>query len=366
MCNINQVPNELLELIFYYVDQASLRSQCIQVCSDWKQIIHSVEFWKDYHRFWCNSKPKKASSTESGDQNIDHSDRADSIPYDWVFYSYLNPRKNPFETNLLKNPDGHLVTPEELHSQDNRYYEDGFIYPWPKYPYWEIFSSNGKGWKVHKEPEIKPTAKNHNLLRNHPGSCFIASYHSCTKSQTIDLVEDYGISREILHDPKYEFEVDVLEWFIMQGPCRYELRVSFRDEKNRVIQELDSDSTYSNEFEKGTWAKCHRTAIICGVRQLRYITFYHGATCNEPVPTIENNVQAAIDTWTNVGTKMTGGSISLSYPKLTRLTKDEQLYSNRYVRHPKFDGGKTWYTIDSFGPLGNNKFSTGTYPITVN
>ena len=89
----------------------------------------------------------------------------------------------------------------------------------------------------------------------------------------------------------------MLEWFIMQGPCRYELRVSFRDEKNRVIQELDSDSTYSNEFEKGTWARCHRTAIICGLRQLRYITFYHGATCNEPVPTIENNVQGTYLTY---------------------------------------------------------------------
>ena len=37
MCNIDQVPNELLEYIFYYVDQASLRSQCIRVCSNWKQ-----------------------------------------------------------------------------------------------------------------------------------------------------------------------------------------------------------------------------------------------------------------------------------------------------------------------------------------
>ena len=87
MCNIDHVPNELLEYIFYYVDQASLRSQCIQVSSNWKQIIHSVEFWKDYHRFWCNSKPKKASNTESGEKNIDQSDSADSIPYDFYYDS---------------------------------------------------------------------------------------------------------------------------------------------------------------------------------------------------------------------------------------------------------------------------------------
>ena len=134
-----------------------------------------------------------------------------------------------------------------------------------------------------------PENKHHEKTTSN--SCFIASYHSCSKSQTIDLVKDYGISRKILHDPKYEFDVEVLEWHIMKGPCRYELKISFRDENNKLIQEIDCDNTYLNEFKKGNWAKCHRTATICGIRRLRYITFYHGATCNEPVPTIEGNVQ---------------------------------------------------------------------------
>ena len=163
--------------------------------------------------------------------------------------------------------------------------------PWPTYPHWNIFSSGGKGWKVLQEPDILVEAKNKLLADSNPRSCFIASYHSCTKSQTIDLINDYGISRKILHNPRYEFDVDVLEWHIMKGPCRYELKVSFRDEKNRIIQEVECDNTYLNEFKNGTWAKCHRTVTICGIRRLRYITFYHGATCNEPVPTIENNVQ---------------------------------------------------------------------------
>ena len=143
-----------------------------------------------------------------------------------------------------------------------------------------------------KLPEIKIGVKNHaDLTNNHHSVCFNASYHSCTMSQTIDLIKDYEISRKILHDPKYEFDIDVIEWHIMQGPCRYELKVSFRDENNRVIQEVECDSKFSNEFENGTWAKCHRTVTICGIRKLRFITFYHGATCNEPVPTREDNVQ---------------------------------------------------------------------------
>ena len=73
----------------------------------------------------------------------------------------------------------------------------------------------------------------------------------------------------------------------------------------------------------------------------------------------------AADGWAETCTKMTGASITLSYPVLTKLSKEEQLYSNRYIVHPKFKGGKTWTTIDSFGPLGNNKFSLGSYPVTA-
>ena len=71
----------------------------------------------------------------------------------------------------------------------------------------------------------------------------------------------------------------------------------------------------------------------------------------------------AIDGWADVGTKMAEGSISLTYPVITQMTKDEQLYSNRYIVHSKFKGGKTWSTIDSFGPLGIHKFSLGSTPI---
>ena len=73
----------------------------------------------------------------------------------------------------------------------------------------------------------------------------------------------------------------------------------------------------------------------------------------------------AIGEWANVCTKMAGASITLSYPTLTKLAKEEQLYSNRYIVYPKFEDGKIWTTIDSFGPLGFNKFSLNTFPVTA-
>ena len=264
-----------------------------------------------------------------------------------------------------------------------------------------MFSSGGKGWKVETLPEIKDgNTCNDEIIKHSPKSCYIASYHSCTKAQTIDLIQDYGISRKILHNEKYQFEIDVREWHIMKGPCRYELIITFRDEDNMTIQKVESDSKYAKEFEKGVWGKCHLTMTVCGVRKLRYITFYHGATCNQPVPTVDNNnqgnnikilpvfrrggdsftgggrgvgctfegnsptllkyfhldiVTAAVDEWEDVSTKMTGGSISLSYPTLTQMSKDKQLYTNRYTSHPRFNRGKAMRTVKFIGSLENRK-----------
>ena len=141
-------------------------------------------------------------------------------------------------------------------------------------------------------PKIKnEDSCNEQIIEQSPKSCFIASYHSCTKAQTIDLIEDYGISRKILHNEKYQFEIGVTEWHIMRGPCRYELILTLRDENNMTIQEVEWDSKFSREFDNGVWGKCLLTMTVCGLRKLRYITFYHGATCNQPVPTVDNNNQ---------------------------------------------------------------------------
>ena len=161
------------------------------------------------------------------------------------------------------------------------------------YPFWEVLSSGGKGWLVQKLPDIKNEAQcNEELSKMCPRRCFVASYHSCSKSQSIDLIAEWGISRKLLHNPKYQFDITVTEWHIMKGPCRYELIVSLRDEDNVIIQDMECDSKFSSEFEKGIWGKIHRTITLCGIRRLRYITFYHGATANQPVPTVDDHGQS--------------------------------------------------------------------------
>ena len=64
-----------------------------------------------------------------------------------------------------------------------------------------------------------------------------------------------------------------------------------------------------------------------------------------------------MDEWEDVGTKITGGCVSLSYPMITQMSKDKQLYTNRYTSHPKFKSGQAMRTVEFIGPLAKKKRS---------
>ena len=122
---IEELPNELLEHILYNVDQDTLRLNCVAVCTKWKQIIHSVPFWKRYHNYWCSPSvldPSSYPSSKTANINFIPEYMFDG-DYEWALFSYINPHKNPYQRNLLKNPDGNLVSTNEFHMQENRYFE---------------------------------------------------------------------------------------------------------------------------------------------------------------------------------------------------------------------------------------------------
>ena len=114
---IEDVPNEVLEHILYNVDQDTLRSKCVHVSNEWKQMIQSLSFWKRYHRYWTNK------TTTNSNQRNKIPDELFCGSYDWVFFSHINPNDNPFERNLLRNGNGSMVSAEELKSQHHRYFE---------------------------------------------------------------------------------------------------------------------------------------------------------------------------------------------------------------------------------------------------
>jgi hypothetical protein len=59
---------------------------------------------------------------------------------------------------------------------------------------------------------------------------FVTSYHSCTKEQTVDLIEA-GFDPEILDSPDFVFNVLAEEWYTVTGPSSFELSLSCYDEQ---------------------------------------------------------------------------------------------------------------------------------------
>ena len=125
MVYIQDLPNELLEHILYNVDQDTLRSKCTDVSISWRKILQSLSFWKRYHRYWCNPDVSYSCQYPSIklSQNKYIPDDMFRGDYNWSFFSFINPLRNPFETNLLMNSDGNEVSVNELQMQENRYFE---------------------------------------------------------------------------------------------------------------------------------------------------------------------------------------------------------------------------------------------------
>ena len=123
MAILENLPNELLEHILYNVDQETLRMKCIEVSKKWRNIIQSVQFWKRYHRYWFSPRISNPSPYPFLKGSSDIPEEMFLGDYDWILFSYINPKENPFQRNLLRNSDGYEVSKEEIQLQENRYYE---------------------------------------------------------------------------------------------------------------------------------------------------------------------------------------------------------------------------------------------------
>ena len=194
-------------------------------------------------------------------------------------------------------------------------------------------SSAGVGWKVQSITSVASLKKNQSLAALKPKSCYKASYHSCSKQQVIDLVEDAGIPEEILYHSKLDFGIDCSEYFQPVGPCKYEMHITLLSEDNRVVQNAicsENSGDLSMEYQNGVWGHARRAFVVGGADRVRYIKFLHGGTSYEPAPSDEyGNVD---DAWVDIGVKMTGGSVLVSLPNPSLQTEDQQTGKMTTVR----------------------------------
>ena len=158
--------------------------------------------------------------------------------------------------------------------------------PWPKYPFWKIWSSAGQGWKVIKGDKLDPFP-----------CWFFTSYHSCSKEQSklIDL-EDIGIKFPMKN---YQITITLGQWFKFLGPGVLDLSLTVNDVR------IKTRKSYKNEVI-GQWteAKLSHTTTI---KDLKILKFYHGSTCDVVLEDEEDQK--------SVGTCLAEASLTISFPK---------------------------------------------------
>ena len=240
-----------------------------QVSSSWNSIIKSKQFLRRKLKYEKIGLPQSVWNDN----------------FDLKFYlSFLKNQLVPFEKNLLRNSSGEE---EEDNSpqltQGNRTLDlEDFDEHW--FRGWYVYSSGGWGWK---------------LMEQEGRRCFVTAQISCTKQQVINL-EDNGISGWILdtYKPDISFE-EHYSTSSGYGGC-YECKVSLQNAKGQVIDHRSWRDDIAAEVNS-CW-KRFKGRFADYPEGVRSIVFYHGGFGD-----YEH------EGWW--GTRMTGATVSVSFPK---------------------------------------------------
>jgi len=248
------------------------------VCTSWRDLIQTNQFWRSKLIF---------QSGRSLPSSLLHNQ---TLTWKILASICVN---NGYARNLLVNGCGQDVGEEELANQDSRKVVDGFTEPWPEYPGWNILSSGGSGWRLHRCIGEAPQEFEAN-------SCFLTSYHSCSKVQVIDLAK-CGVLDEVMD--KFQPVIKVKDWYSkFEGHgAVYEVKVELLDDEGRVME--GKSFSWRDDMEEGDGTHWRRVEHEWreygpGVRSVR---FYHGGTDT-----------AMKEGWW--GSKMSGSSIVVDYP----------------------------------------------------
>lgn len=225
LCNKYFIPKELiLKIMCYYADEKVLLD-CQQVCKCWNILM--VDYvWRK------KAEIKSGIKFSTSDYNLN-----------WKDY-YLIYSKDLFTKNLLKNSSGEKGLQE----------------------HWQIIQDGGDGWLIENPPIGVPPLQ-------HTQHCFVTSYSSCSKTQTIDLIKA-GFSENILDN--MQPSVEISEWYSSRWDCPavYFIEVGLKDKSDKTIKRF----TFRDLLVGGKqnmWHNIKHEFKNCG-SGLREIYFRHG------------------------------------------------------------------------------------------
>ncbi len=274
------LPNEILTLIFFHVKDQKWLSFASLVCKRWYKILANKSFWVQYHKTRRSNVPNDIFKN-------------DSIP--WQYLASITP-DSKFACNLLQNVSGELTTEAEFQAQNSRSLDEEYLMqPWPNYPFWKIWSSAGEGWKVKEslDSERFPI-------------CFFTSHYSCTKEQSVDLHQVFQ-SNPVLFRSDYQVTVYIGQWYKFSGPCTLDVKIDFRDCEENLLDRIEEHRIYRYPGESlGQW-RCYEAQKTKCLKGVRYLSFYHGSTCEENFDDEDNRDE--------IGTCLAQSSLMISFPR---------------------------------------------------
>jgi hypothetical protein len=269
---IDQLPDDLLDEIFLYLNAQQLCKQLNLVCKKWREVLSSDSFWAQ--KCIRDRKLNRQLTSMLNEKQIEWSPKH-------VYFS------NMYTRNLIKNPNGDdsfnhwcfcerfepdsFATAIEFFKQNRQVGREANN--------WEgEWSDKSNGWSTEN---TQTGAFEH--LKDHNGNlltCFVTSYMWGVKMQVIDLNEE-GIHADMLL--KSGLQVEISESYTARNSikCFYNLKVYLISEGFDII-DLFSHSDYITEFPSKWKTVSHRFQLNSESNQnpVRYVLFYHsGKVC---------------------------------------------------------------------------------------
>lgn len=267
--SINELPNEILTLIFLNLPAKQLCKSVILTCKKWKNLIESNSFWTEKLLFDSKASFELIKYLNSDDCYL---------PKKLYF-------RNPYAKNLIRNPCGEKNF-ESWAFKPNFCFEQNSNY--------EINNQNGyldmgnlNSFQVSLFKSIRNTSESNGFLieSENNGSQpildnesrkltkFATSHFMGSKYQIIDLVSE-GVDRNVI--VKLKPKIEIIDFYSGRHDCdaEYHIRVSLFDEDLAKIYTISFDHIIS-QYNNGKWHKFYHV-LENYPDNLRYILFHHG------------------------------------------------------------------------------------------
>ena len=288
---INQLPNDVLQEIFFRTPGQDLMKKCLIICKKWNFLIDNESFWIE--------KCLRDKTMNQEKLKILRNLEDIKIEAKQLYFNY----ESLFEKNFLKNPCGdekfkYWCFCRQMRVNHLEEFNTEEINNIIKLCKDSLNTANKDAsvlniWQIQRGDDDQGTSLCFNK-ENMPCNKFATSYILAEKMQLVDLYKEFFLGKD-LH--KFKAKLEISEYYAPRFDCgcKYNLCVYLIDDNFKLVDYYKFDDEFA-QWSENTWKQT--THLFDIKEQIRYILFYH----------------SGVDTqfWAGFyGSKMTNGSIRI-------------------------------------------------------